>query len=104
MICLSQQLLDTSSTQKEEEISMLQGWIQIGITLVLIVAIAPIFGGYIARVFLGQKTLLDKALNPIERLIFKFSGIQSQMQMTVWQYIRAVLYSNPHSARNGMVK
>jgi potassium-transporting ATPase potassium-binding subunit len=94
MICLSQQLLDTSSTQKEEEISMLQGWIQIGITLVLIVAITPIFGGYIARVFLGQKTLLDKALNPIERLIFKFSGIPSQMQMTVWQYIRAVLYSN----------
>jgi K+-transporting ATPase ATPase A chain len=87
-------LLDTSSTQKEEEISMLQGWIQIGITLVLIVAIAPIFGGYIARVFLGQKTLLDKALSPIEGLIFKFSGIQSQMQMTVWQYIRAVLYSN----------
>ena len=73
---------------------MIQGWIQIGITLVLIVAIAPIFGGYIARVFLGQKTLLDKALSPIEGLIFKFSGIQSQMQMTVWQYIRAVLYSN----------
>jgi len=59
---------------------------------VLIVAIAPIFGSYIARVFLGQKTLLDKALNPIERLIFKFSGIQSQMQMTVWQYIRAVSF------------
>ncbi|GBO53574.1 potassium-transporting ATPase A chain [Pseudanabaena sp. lw0831] len=36
---------------------MLQGWIQIGLTLVLIVAIAPIFGSYIARVFLGKKTI-----------------------------------------------
>ena len=73
---------------------MLQGWIQIGITLVLIVAIAPIFGGYIARVFLGQKTILDKVLSPVEGLVFKLSGVQSQTQMTGWQYARATLYSN----------
>ncbi|MFN7356071.1 MAG: potassium-transporting ATPase subunit KdpA, partial [Pseudanabaena sp.] len=73
---------------------MLQGWIQIGITLVLIVAIAPIFGRYIARVFLGQKTLLDRALNPLESLIFTLSGVNSQMQMTGWQYARSILYSN----------
>jgi K+-transporting ATPase ATPase A chain len=73
---------------------MLQGWIQIGITLVLIVAIAPIFGNYIARVFLGQKTLLDRILNPCESLIFSLSGVQSKAQMTGWQYARAILYSN----------
>ncbi len=73
---------------------MLQGWIQIGITLVLIVAIAPIFGRYIARVFLGQKTFLDKVLNPFENLIFSLSGVQSKVQMTGWQYARAILYSN----------
>ena len=73
---------------------MLQGWIQIGITLVLIVAIAPIFGNYIARVYLGQKTLLDKVLNPIEGLIFNLSGVQPKTQMTGWQYARAILYSN----------
>ncbi len=73
---------------------MLQGWIQIGITLVLIVAIAPIFGGYIARVYLGQKTILDRILNPIESLIFNLSGVQSKAQMTGWQYARAILLSN----------
>ncbi len=73
---------------------MLQGWIQIGITLLLIVAIAPIFGGYIARVFLGQKTILDRVLNPIENLIFNLSGVQSKTQMTGWQYARAILLSN----------
>ncbi len=73
---------------------MLQGWIQIGITLVLIVAIAPIFGRYIARVFLGQKTILDSVLNPLESLIFNLSGVKTEVQMTGWQYARAILLSN----------
>jgi len=73
---------------------MLQGWIQIGLTLVLIVAIAPIFGSYIARVFLGQKTILDSVLNPFERLIFNLSGVNPETQMTGWQYARAVFYSS----------
>ena len=73
---------------------MLQGWIQIGLTLVIILAITPIFGGYIARVYLGQKTLLDRVLNPVERLIFNLSGVTAQTQMTGWQYARAILYSN----------
>jgi potassium-transporting ATPase potassium-binding subunit len=73
---------------------MLQGWIQIGLTLVIILAITPIFGGYIAQVYLGQRTLLDRVLNPIERLIFSLSGVQSQAQMNGWQYARAILYSN----------
>jgi potassium-transporting ATPase potassium-binding subunit len=73
---------------------MLQGWIQIGLTLVLIMAITPLFGGYIARVYLGQKTLLDRVLHPVERLIFSLSGVKPESQMTGWQYARAILYSN----------
>jgi potassium-transporting ATPase potassium-binding subunit len=73
---------------------MLQGWIQIILTLIIIVAIAPILGGYIARVYLGQKTLLDRILNPVESIIFQLSGIQSKAHMTGWQYARAILFSN----------
>jgi potassium-transporting ATPase potassium-binding subunit len=73
---------------------MLQGWIQIGLTLVIIVAITPIFGGYIARVYLGERTLLDRVIHPIESLMFKLSGIDPQTQMTGWQYARAILFSN----------
>jgi potassium-transporting ATPase potassium-binding subunit len=72
---------------------MLQGWIQIGLTLVIIVAITPLLGGYIARVYLGQKTVLD-LLRPLEQLIFRLGGVQPQAQMTGWQYARAVLFSN----------
>ncbi len=72
---------------------MLQGWIQIALTVALVVLITPFLGGYMARVFLDQKTWLDPVMTPVERIIFKLSGVQKE-DMTGWQYARAVLYSN----------
>jgi potassium-transporting ATPase potassium-binding subunit len=73
---------------------MLQGWIQIALTLLLIVLITPLLGGYIARVFLGNPTPLDRLFSPFEQMIYKLSGIRTQATMTGWQYLRAVLLSN----------
>jgi potassium-transporting ATPase potassium-binding subunit len=73
---------------------MLQGWIQIALTLVIIVAITPVFGTYIAHVYLEKKTFLDPVLNPVERLIYAVIGVQAKAPMTGWQYARAVLTSN----------
>ncbi|MBF2046537.1 MAG: potassium-transporting ATPase subunit A [Elainella sp. C42_A2020_010] len=73
---------------------MLQGWIQIALTLLIVVAITPFFGRYIARVFLGQSTILDPVLNPIERFLDASMGVRAKEDMTGWQYARAVLYSN----------
>lgn len=73
---------------------MWQGFFQIGLTLVIVVAIAPFFGRYIARVFLGEKTLLDPVMNPLERIIYALGGLRAKDHMTGWQYIQAILYSN----------
>jgi K+-transporting ATPase ATPase A chain len=73
---------------------MLQGWIQIALTLLIVVAITPFFGQYMARVFMGQRTFLDPVVNPLEQAIFSLSGVRSREDMTGWQYARAVLYSN----------
>ena len=73
---------------------MLQGWIQIALTLLIVVAITPFFGRYMACMFMGQHTILDSVLNPIERTIFSLSGVRAREAMTGWQYARAVLYSN----------
>jgi len=73
---------------------MLQGWIQIALTLLIVVAITPFFGRYMARVFMGQRTILDSVLNPVEQAIFSLSGVRAREAMTGWQYARAVLYSN----------
>lgn len=73
---------------------MLQGWIQITLTLLIVLSITPLFGRYIARVFLGQQTILDSVLNPVEQVIYALIGVRNREEMTGWQYARAVLYSN----------
>jgi potassium-transporting ATPase potassium-binding subunit len=73
---------------------MLQGWIQIALTLLIVIATTPLLGKYIARVFMGERTLLDALMNPLEKAIYVFSGIRPQEEMTGWQYAKAVLYCN----------
>lgn len=73
---------------------MTQGFLQIGLTLCILIVITPFFGRYIARVFLGETTVFDSVLNPVERIIYILGGIRSKQDMTGGQYIRAVLFSN----------
>ncbi len=72
---------------------MVQGILQITLTLLLVIGITPIFGRYLAHVFLGNKTLLDPVMTPLERGIYLLGGIHAE-EMTGWQYARAVLISN----------
>ncbi|MFN9261811.1 potassium-transporting ATPase subunit KdpA, partial [Microcystis sp.] len=73
---------------------MLQGWIQIALTILIIVAISPFFGRYMARVFMERRTLLDPLCDRVESLLYSFVGVKGKENMTGWQYLRAVLYSN----------
>ncbi len=73
---------------------LLQGFLQIGLTLCIIIAITPLLGKYIAKVFMGQRTLLDPIMNSLERIIYVLGGIARRDDMTGWQYARAVLYTN----------
>jgi K+-transporting ATPase ATPase A chain len=45
---------------------MQQGLFQIALTLIILIAIAPVFGNYMTRVYMGEKTLLDPAIKPLE--------------------------------------
>ena len=73
---------------------MLQGWIQIALTLLIVVLLTPLLGGYIARVFLGEHTHLDRLLHPLDQMIYRLSDTSVETEMTGWQYICAVLISN----------
>ena len=50
---------------------MQQGLLQIALTLIILIAIAPVFGNYMARVYMGQKTIFDPLLNPSNKLSIK---------------------------------
>ncbi|MBD2294509.1 potassium-transporting ATPase subunit A [Anabaena sphaerica FACHB-251] len=71
-----------------------QGFLQIALTLCIVIAITPRLGKYIARVFLGESTMLDPIMNPIEKIIYIVGGVSKKEEMTAWQYIRAVICSN----------
>jgi potassium-transporting ATPase potassium-binding subunit len=73
---------------------MFQGWIQIALTLLVVVVITPFFGRYMARVYQEQETLLDPVLNPVERSLYSLVGVRAKENMTGWQYARAILYCN----------
>jgi potassium-transporting ATPase potassium-binding subunit len=57
------------------------------------VALAIPLGKYIAKVFKGEKTWLD-FMAPIERVIFKFSGIDPNREMNWKQHLKAFLTIN----------
>src|SRR5471030_2905160 len=57
------------------------------------VALAIPLGKYIAKVFKGEKTWLD-FMAPLERLIYKFSGIDPNREMNWKQHLKALLTIN----------
>ena len=64
-----------------------------GFLLVVLALVKPL-GGYMERVFTGQRTWLDPALRPIERLIYALCRIHPEAEMTGKQYALAfVLFS-----------
>ena len=47
---------------------MAQGLLQIAIFLAVLIAIVPVLGGYMARVFTGERVFLSPVALPLERL------------------------------------
>jgi len=67
------------------------GWFQIGFFLLVIFLITKPFGAFLARVFSGQKTFLDWALRPVEKLIYRLTGIDEKHEMRWTEYAVAML-------------
>ncbi len=61
--------------------------------LIVLVLVKPV-GGYLARVFASERTILDPVLRPVERCIYALCGIDAQQEMNGKQYALAfVLFS-----------
>jgi potassium-transporting ATPase potassium-binding subunit len=67
------------------------GWFQIGVFLLVIFLITKPLGMFLARVFSGEKTFLDPVLRPIEKLIYRFTGIDEKHEMRWTEYAVAML-------------
>ncbi len=69
-----------------------QGWAQIALYVLVIVVITKPLGGYMTRVFNGERTLLSPVLQPVERLLYRASGIDETREQTWVIYAVAMLF------------
>jgi len=67
------------------------GWTQIIVFLFVILVITKPLGIYLARVFEREKTFLDPLARPIERLIYKLTGVDEATEMRWTEYTVAML-------------
>ncbi len=67
------------------------GWLQIVVFLALILAVTKPMGVFMTRVFNRERTFLDPVLRPIERLIYRMTGVDENHEMRWTEYASAML-------------
>jgi len=69
----------------------LNGWIQIALYCAVVLALVKPLGSYMTRVFTGERTLLSPVLGPIERGLYRVSGIDARQEQHWLAYTGAVI-------------
>ncbi len=67
------------------------GWLQIALFFLVLLAVTKPLGVFMARVFSGEKTFLDPVLRPVERLIYRSTGVDETREMDWKEYATAML-------------
>ncbi|MDX6623164.1 MAG: potassium-transporting ATPase potassium-binding subunit [Solirubrobacterales bacterium] len=55
---------------------MAQGWLQFAVFIVLLTALVPLLGTYLAKVFQGERVFLSPVVGPIERLGYRLFRVR----------------------------
>ncbi|MGD9880351.1 MAG: potassium-transporting ATPase subunit KdpA [Reyranella sp.] len=72
----------------------LDGWIQIALFALVVVLLVKPFGGYMTRVFAGERTFLSPVLDPLERGIYRLSGVDARSDQGWLSYAVSMLLFN----------
>ena len=67
------------------------GWFQIGLYLFVIFLVTKPIGVFMTRVFNREKTFLDAVLRPIEKLVYRLTGVNEKHEMRWTEYAVAML-------------
>src|SRR5215831_16247090 len=68
------------------------GWLQILIYCAIMVALVKPLGGYMTRVFNGERTFLSAALRPVEVALYRVGGIDERREQHWLTYTVAMLF------------
>ena len=67
------------------------GWLQIVVYILLVLAVTKPLGVFMTRVFNRERTFLDPVLRPIERLLYRLTGVDDSHEMRWTEYAVAML-------------
>jgi len=67
------------------------GWFQIGLYLFVIFLVTKPIGVFMTRVFNREKTFLDPIFRPVERLVYRLTGVNEKHEMRWTEYAVAML-------------
>ena len=67
------------------------GWLQIAVFAATIGLLTRPLGGYLARVYGGERTLLRPLLGPLEQALYRFAGIKAEIEQNWFQYTSSFL-------------
>lgn len=67
------------------------GWVQIILYCAIIVALTPVLGAYMTRVFNGERTILSLVLRPVEVALYRASGVDEKSEQHWLTYTVAML-------------
>ena len=67
------------------------GWIKILALVVVLTALTPLLGSYMARVYQGDHVMLLRAFAPIERVAYRACGVSADTEQGWKEYARSVL-------------
>ena len=57
------------------------GILQISFYLVVLILLAKPLGAFMARIYSGEPTFLERILGPVERLIYRLAGVDPAQDM-----------------------
>jgi K+-transporting ATPase ATPase A chain len=67
------------------------GWVQILLYCAIIIAITPVLGGYMTRVFNGERTFLSPILRPVEAALYWAGGVDEKREQSWLMYVVGML-------------
>jgi K+-transporting ATPase ATPase A chain len=67
------------------------GWLQIAIFLALVLAVTKPMGVFLTHVFKRERTFMDPVLRPVERLLYRLTGVDEDHEMRWTEYAFAML-------------
>ncbi len=69
-------------------------FLQLALYVIALVALTPVLGSFMAKIFSNERTFLSPVLGWLEKLTYKFSGVNPIEEMNWRVYAKALLFFN----------